>query len=48
VEVANAAERAALQVRWMAVLLGVDGRCRPVEILTMIASRLKLPMLGKR
>jgi hypothetical protein len=43
----DAAERAALQVRWIAWMLGVDGRARPVEVLTMIASRLKLPMLGK-
>jgi hypothetical protein len=45
---AIAAERAALQVRWMALVLGVDGRARPVEALMMFASSLKLPMLGKR
>jgi hypothetical protein len=48
VKLAIAAERAALQVRWMALVLGVDGQARPVEALTMIASKLKLPLLGKR
>jgi hypothetical protein len=42
-----AAERAALQVRWMCSVLGGDGRARPVEALMMVASKLKLPVLGK-
>jgi hypothetical protein len=46
---AIAAERAALQVRWMSSVLGVDGRARPVEALMCgFASKLKLPVLGKR
>jgi hypothetical protein len=48
VELAIAAALAALQVRWMCSVLGVDGQARPVEALMWIASRLKLPLLGKR
>jgi len=43
-----AAAQAALQVRCLSSVIGVDGRVRPVEVLTMIASRLKLPDTGKR
>jgi hypothetical protein len=38
---------AALQVRWMCSVLGVDGRAGPVEALMMVASKLKLPIFGK-
>jgi hypothetical protein len=46
--IGDAAERAALQMRWMSSVLGVGGQARPVEALMMVASRLKLPVLGKR
>jgi hypothetical protein len=45
---AIAAQRAALQVRWMSSVLVVDGRACPVEALMVDASKLKLPMQGKR
>jgi hypothetical protein len=45
---AVAAGGAALQVRWMSCVLGVDGRARPVADVMVIASKLKLPVLGKR
>jgi hypothetical protein len=45
---AIAAELAALQVRWMSSVLGVDGRARPVVALIVFASSLKLPVVGKR
>jgi hypothetical protein len=36
---------AALQVRWLcSVVVGVDGRARPGEVLMVIASKLKLPV----
>jgi hypothetical protein len=36
--------QAALQVRWRcSVVVGVDGRARPGEVLMVIASKLKLP-----
>jgi hypothetical protein len=45
---AGAAVRAALQVRWLLVgSVAVDGRAGPGEDLTWIASKLKLPVIGK-
>jgi hypothetical protein len=42
----RAAVQAALQLRWRcSVVVGVDGRARPGEVLMSIASKLKLPLL---
>jgi hypothetical protein len=46
-ECGYAAALAALQVRLVPSVVGVDGRACPVEVLTMIASKLKLPDTGK-
>jgi hypothetical protein len=42
-----AAVQAALQMRSLSSVVVVGGRVRPVEVLTLIASRLKLPGTGK-
>jgi hypothetical protein len=42
-ECGDAAAWAALQVRLLSSVVVVDGRARPVEAFTMIASKLKLP-----
>jgi hypothetical protein len=45
----RAAVQAALQMRWRcSVVVGVDGRARPVEAFMMVASKLKLPMAEMR
>jgi hypothetical protein len=44
---AIAAVQAALQMRSLSWVVVVDGQVRPVEVLTVIASRLKLPDTGK-
>jgi hypothetical protein len=43
----RAAGAAALQMRVLGSVVGVDGRAGPDVALMMIASKLKLPVIGK-